>query len=63
MKNFFERFKSWPLWVALAALVVFCVKEFAGVDISGTVNGLLDVLLPVLIAFGVVNNPTDRAHI
>lgn len=63
MKNFFERFKSWPLWLALAALITFCVKEFAGVDISGTVNGLLDVLLPVLIAFGVVNNPTDRAHI
>lgn len=63
MKAFFERFRSWPLWLALAALVVFCVKEFIGVDISGTVNGLLDVLLPVLIAFGVVNNPTDRAHI
>lgn len=63
MKKFFERFKSWPLWLAIAALVVFCVKEFAGVDISNTVNGLLNYLLPVLIAFGVVNNPTDRTHI
>lgn len=62
MANFFERFKSWPLWVAVASLVVFCVKEFAGVDISETVNGLLDVLLPVLIAFGIVNNPTDRKN-
>jgi uncharacterized membrane protein len=60
MKNFFNRFKSWALWVSLGALVVFCVKEFGGVDISGTVNGLLDVLLPVLVAFGIVNNPTDR---
>jgi uncharacterized membrane protein len=60
MKEFFERFKSWALWVAIAALVVFCVKEFAGIDISDTVNGLLDVLLPVLVAFGIVNNPTDR---
>ena len=58
MKDFFSRFKSWALWLAIAALVVFCVKEFAGVDISDTVNGFLDVLLPVLIAFGVVNNPT-----
>lgn len=63
MKNFLERFKSWPLWLAIAALVVFCVKEFAGIDISNTVNGLLNYLLPVLIAFGVVNNPTDRTHI
>ena len=57
-----ERFKSWALWTSIAALIVFCVKKFAGVDISETVNGLLDVLLPVLIAFGIVNNPTDRNH-
>lgn len=63
MKAFFSRFKSWALWLALAALVVFCVKEFAGIDISETVDGLLDVMLPVLVAFGVVNNPTDRSHI
>lgn len=63
MKEFLARFKSWALWLALAALVVFCVKEFGGVDISSTVNGLLDVLLPVLVAFGIVNNPTDRSHI
>ena len=63
MKNFLARFKSWALWLALAALVVFCVKEFGGMDISGTVNGLLDVLLPVLVAFGIVNNPTDSKSI
>ena len=57
-----ERFKSWALWTAIAALVVFCVKEFAGVDISDTVDGLLNVMLPVLVAFGIVNNPTDREH-
>ena len=57
-----ERFKSWALWTAIAALVVFCVKEFAGVDISSTVDGFLNVLLPVLVAFGIVNNPTDRKN-
>lgn len=57
-----NRLKSWPLWVAVAALVVFCVKQFAGLDISETVNGLMDVLLPVLVAFGIVNNPTDREN-
>ena len=61
--KFLERFKSWALWLSIAALVVFCVKEFGGIDISDTVDGLMDVLLPVLVAFGIVNNPTDREHI
>jgi uncharacterized membrane protein len=59
MKEFLNRFKSWALWLAIGALIVFCVREFAGIDISHTVDGLLDALLPVLIAFGIVNNPTD----
>ena len=58
-----ERFKSWALWTAIAALVVFCVKEFAGIDIAPTVDGLRNVLLPVLVAFGIVNNPTDRNNL
>ncbi len=63
MKEFAKRFKSWALWVAIAALVAFCVKEFVGIDISETMNGLLNVLLPVLVGFGIVNNPTDKSHI
>ena len=62
MKNFLSRFKSWALWLSVAALIVFCVKEFVGVDISSTVDGLLNVLLPVLVGFGIVNNPTDKSH-
>lgn len=55
-----NRLKSWALWVSIAALVVFCVKEFAGIDISETVDGLLNVLLPVLVGFGIINNPTEK---
>ncbi len=55
-----NRFKSWALWTSIAALIVFCAKEFVGLDIGDTVNGLLDVLLPVLVAFGIVNNPTNK---
>lgn len=55
-----NRFKSWALWTSIAALIVFCVKEFAGLDISGTVDGLLNVLLPVLVGFGIINNPTEK---
>ena len=57
-----NRFKSWALWTSIGALVVFVVKEFANIDIAPTVNGLLDVLLPVLVAFGIVNNPTDKEN-
>ena len=62
MKEFLNRFKSWAVWVSIGALIVFCAKEFAGIDISETVDGLLNVMLPVLVAFGIVNNPTDRGH-
>ncbi len=57
-----NRFKSWALWTSVVALVVFCVKEFCGIDISSTVDGLLNVLLPVLVGFGIVNNPTDKEN-
>ncbi len=55
-----KKYKSWALWLAAAALIVFCVKEFAGIDISGTVDGALNVLLPVLVGFGIVNNPNSK---
>ena len=58
-----NRLKSWALCTSIAALIVFCVKEFGGMDISETVNGLLNVLLPVLVGFGIVNNPTDKYHL
>lgn len=63
MKKFLKRFRSWALWLAIGSLIVFCFKTFVGVDVSETVDGFLDVLLPVLVAFGIVNNPTDRSGI
>lgn len=62
MKNILSRFKSWAVWLSLGALIIYIVKTFAGVDISAEVNGLLDVLCPVLVAFGIINNPTDKSH-
>ena len=62
MKKLLNRFKSWAVWLSIASLVVFCIKEFCGVDISDTVDGLLNVLLPVLVAFGIVNNPDNRGE-
>lgn len=61
--NIKEKLKSWALWLALAALIVFLVKTFAHIDISGWMNDFLNVLLPLLVAFGVVNNPDVRNHL
>lgn len=58
-----NRLKSWALWLSIAALIVFLVKTFCKIDISETVNGFMDVLLPVLVGFGIVNNPTDKYHL
>lgn len=61
IKRIAPRFRSWALWLSLAALFAFCTKEFAGIDISETLDGFMNVLLPVLVAFGIINNPTDKS--
>lgn len=58
-----EKMRSWPLWLAIAALLAFCVKQFSGMDIGPVVDEFMDLLLPVLIGFGIINNPNDREKI
>ena len=58
-----NRFKSWTLWTSIAALVVWCVKEFGGIDISSDMNAFLNVALPVVVSLGIINNPTDGENI
>ena len=58
-----KKYKSWALWLAVAALVVFVVKEASGVDISAQTNAFLNVLLPVLVGFGIINNPNSKETI
>lgn len=58
-----EKLRSWPMWASLIGLIVFCVKQFAGVDIGPVVDELVAYLLPVLIAFGIINNPNDRTKV
>jgi len=60
MKNITEKFKSWPLWLSIAALITFIVQQIWGLDIGEDLNNFLLYLLPVLVAFGIVNNPNSR---
>ncbi len=58
-----NRFKSWALWLAMGAMVVWIVKTVGGIDISSQVNDFLNLLCPILCGFGIINVPTDSKHI
>ncbi len=58
-----NRLRSWALWMSVAALIVFLVKTFANIDIADWMEQFLNVLCPVLVGFGIVNNPTDAHHL
>lgn len=59
-----ERLKSWAVWVSvLGALGVilnaFGVFEKIGID-STTFDVIVNAVGTILIAFGILNNPTDK---
>lgn len=57
------RWKSWAMWVSVAGAVwtiLSCLGLTEKIGISeGTFKTILDSVGVILIAFGVVNNPTD----
>ena len=55
-------YKSWALWMSIAALIVYVCKTVCKIDIKDWVNGLMDVLLPVMIGFGLINNPNETTR-
>jgi len=54
-----NRFKSWALWVSVAALVAFVLKAWFGYEIPGW-DEFVNLLLVVLAGFGIINNPTNK---
>ena len=57
-----NRFKSWALWMSLASLIGFIVKKATGIDLGPFLDEFMELLLPVLVGFGIMNNPTDKAN-
>lgn len=55
-----NRYKSWALWTSIAALLIFVVKTTTGYDLGPIWDELADLLLPVLVGFGIINNPTNK---
>ena len=61
-----DRLKSWAVWTSvLGALAVilnaFGVFEKIGID-SASFDMIVNAVGSVLIAFGILNNPTDKTH-
>lgn len=57
-----NRFASWALWLAVAALIAFVVKEWIGYEIPKW-DEFVNLLLTALTLLGIINNPTDKKHI
>lgn len=54
-----NRLKSKVLWASVLALFYFIVKNWIGFEIPMW-SEFVDLLLAVLVGFGIVNNPTDK---
>lgn len=58
-----NRFKSPVLWSALAAQVLSMLMVLGVIDtgLGDVIEGVFAALLELLVAFGVLNNPTDKS--
>jgi uncharacterized membrane protein len=59
-----SRFKSKVTWVAIAALLLFILKNYGLLTPIGltpdSYNELVTLIFTVLTAFGIFNNPTNK---
>lgn len=56
-----EKMGSPVMWLAIVALLIVILKDFFGIDTMGAVNEFSDVVLGLVAAFGILNNPNDRS--
>lgn len=58
-----NRFKSWALWVSVAGALWTILSAFGMTEAIGITENaftqVLDAVGVILIAFGIVNNPTN----
>ena len=59
-KNIKNRLSNYGLWVSVASLLLLIVKNL-GYDIdAGQYNTVVDAVLVILVALGIVNNPATE---
>lgn len=54
-----EKFKSPVLWITLFALLALILKDFYNLEIPDY-DKIVELIMALLIGFGVVNNPDNR---
>lgn len=54
-----EKFKSPVLWITLFALLALILKDFYNIEIPDY-DKIVELIMALLIGFGVVNNPDNR---
>lgn len=61
-----NRLKSWAVWVSVAGALWTILNAFGLTDKWGipesTFKTVLDAIGVILIGFGILNNPTDKAN-
>jgi len=57
-----NRFKSWALWVSLAGALWIVITRVLGYEPfpKESFNAVLDAVGVILVAFGLINNPTNK---
>lgn len=60
-----NRWESPVIWTALAAQILSLLVVLGVIDVteSEVLNGVIVAVCECLVAFGVLNNPTDSAHL
>lgn len=57
-----NRWRSKALWLSVAALIGFVAKNYLGYEIP-QYDQLVDLVLTVLIGFGIINSPTNQGKL
>lgn len=57
-----NRFKSKVLWGSVASLILLIINQFNAID-SEQIKTAIDVILGILVTFGILNNPTNSKKI
>lgn len=59
-----NRWKSWALWTSLAGAMWLILSTFGVPELIGITSAQFEVVLDsvgaILVAFGIVNNPTSK---
>ena len=54
-----SKYKSWALWLSIAALIAFVSKTYFNYEIPDF-DTLVNLILVVLTGFGILNNPNSK---